>query len=398
MSKKKILYLTRDGLLEPLGQSQILSYLAPLSNKFLITIVSFEKKKDIENKLSYSYVKKICDDNNIEWIPLTYRQTFRSLGILMGFVDLILETLRTCNKKNIDCIHARSYYPAFVALLVNRINKIPFIFDMRALWPEELRESGRLKGNGFVWSVIKILEKKCLEHSKAVVSLTNAALEHLDIIHPQLCLKNKTVVIPTCANLERFKLKKRIFDQENITISCVGSILSGWFLVDTLEEVVNYIMENYPNVDFEFLTRDDSQKILSSIDPERKWKNRIKIESISFKDMPKRLSNHDGSVFFFSPNISKLGSAPTRMAELLGTGIPVLTNNGVGDVASIVKNNNVGVIIESENPNIPHACDKFIELVSEKSIDIVCRNTSEKLFSVGIGVKNYSLMYNKAAE
>ena len=60
MSKKKILYLTRDGLLEPLGQSQILSYLVPLSKNYNFHIVSFEKQDDLIDIKHFESIKSIC--------------------------------------------------------------------------------------------------------------------------------------------------------------------------------------------------------------------------------------------------------------------------------------------------------------------------------------------------
>ena len=44
-----ILYITYDGILEPLGQSQVLAYLEKLANDKTIYIISFEKKKDLKN-------------------------------------------------------------------------------------------------------------------------------------------------------------------------------------------------------------------------------------------------------------------------------------------------------------------------------------------------------------
>lgn len=46
MPKKKTLYLSYTGLLEPLGRSQILAYLSRLSDEYKFTIVSFEKAAD----------------------------------------------------------------------------------------------------------------------------------------------------------------------------------------------------------------------------------------------------------------------------------------------------------------------------------------------------------------
>ena len=51
----KVLYITYDGILEPLGQSQVLNYLEKLSEDHEITLMSFEKKQDTKN---INYLKK----------------------------------------------------------------------------------------------------------------------------------------------------------------------------------------------------------------------------------------------------------------------------------------------------------------------------------------------------
>ena len=43
----EILYLSRTGMLEPLGQSQVLSYLKGLSRSYRITLVSYESAPTI---------------------------------------------------------------------------------------------------------------------------------------------------------------------------------------------------------------------------------------------------------------------------------------------------------------------------------------------------------------
>jgi glycosyltransferase involved in cell wall biosynthesis len=390
--KKNILFITRNGLLEPLGQSQILSYLIPLSKDFSVNIISFEKASDIRNIALLDNIKSICVANNINWRPLTYRKTLRSLGILIGFIELFFKAMKVCKVHNIDLIHARSYYPTFITLLIHRLKKIPFIFDMRALWPEELVTAGRLKQNSLAFNIIKSLERKSLKKSAAVVSLTKAAVPHLVEILPKL--KQKIAVIPTCTNLERFKLNSNKVSSDNLTISCVGTLLSGWFKMNILKRVVHYLFESYPNVTFEILTRDNQEKILEELQLKPEWQNRIKIGAVPFAQMPERVSNHDGSMFFFNADISKLGSCPTRMGELLGCGVPVLANPGVGDVESIISENNVGVLINNESDEaIANACEAFVKLISEKDISLICRNTSQKLFSLNIGVQHYKAIY-----
>jgi len=47
-------------------------------------------------------------------------------------------------------------------------------------------------------------KRTCLRRAAAVVSLTHAAVEHLQAIYPQALQGQRIAVIPTCADLERF--------------------------------------------------------------------------------------------------------------------------------------------------------------------------------------------------
>ena len=42
--RKKILYISYDGILDPIGESQILSYLEKLCKDFDFYLITFEKK------------------------------------------------------------------------------------------------------------------------------------------------------------------------------------------------------------------------------------------------------------------------------------------------------------------------------------------------------------------
>ena len=44
-TKKKIIYITNNGVLEALGNSQILSYIYKLAQNYDITLISFKKRR-----------------------------------------------------------------------------------------------------------------------------------------------------------------------------------------------------------------------------------------------------------------------------------------------------------------------------------------------------------------
>ena len=75
MSNKN-LFITYDGLLDPLGQSQILPYLKIIAKEYPINVLSFEKK-NLENK---EKLKNLIGDSNITHQYLYYTSNFGKVG------------------------------------------------------------------------------------------------------------------------------------------------------------------------------------------------------------------------------------------------------------------------------------------------------------------------------
>ena len=72
----EVLYISLDGMMEPLGQSQVLKYLEKLSATFQINLISFEKIHDLENTKLLNEIIKKCAENQISWYRLKYRNGY----------------------------------------------------------------------------------------------------------------------------------------------------------------------------------------------------------------------------------------------------------------------------------------------------------------------------------
>ena len=55
-----------DGILEPLGRSQILSYLKALSSEYRIHLISFEKRKDLSDLTKKNQLHKEIEEADIK--------------------------------------------------------------------------------------------------------------------------------------------------------------------------------------------------------------------------------------------------------------------------------------------------------------------------------------------
>ncbi len=392
--KPKIIFLTRNGLMEPLGQSQVLRYLIGLSKDFNSTIISLEKKNDIKNTSLKISIQSQCDENNVNWVAKKYTNFF---GPFSHVID-ILKMIVTCfieAKKGANLIHARSYIPALAAMIVGKILNINYIFDMRALWPEELITSGRIKRDSFLHKILLLLERHAIKNAFSVVTLTNASLAYIfDLYEHEICHK-KVVVIPTCTDLEKFYPSNK---KSDYVIGCSGSVLSGWFDLDKLAVFYSFVAKKNPFMKFEVTTKDNHVIVTEFLHRRGVPIDRLRVFSSTVENMPSVNQHQCASVMFYKGNqLSELGRSPTRMAEVLGCGNPVVSNSGVGDVAEIVNQYNVGVILDNCDENsLELAYELFIELVSNSNTSHRCREAAEKVFSISSGVRSYAEIYNQA--
>ncbi len=94
------------------------------------------------------------------------------------------------------------------------------------------------------------------------------------------------------------------------------------------------------------------------------------------------VKRHIASVMFYAGGeVSELGRSPTRMAEILGCGLPVVANPGVGDVAEIIQKYRVGVLVTEGTPDsMNSAFRELLELMNDPELPGRCRRAAEKVF------------------
>lgn len=391
---KRILYLTRNGLLEPLGQSQIFPYLRGLSTDYEISLISFEKRVDFGDYRLINEVRLKYLQLGLRWIPLRFRSTPGLWAAAFAVLQLVSVSIwQWCLKAKPQLVHSRSYVPAAIALLLHWLTGVAFIFDMRALWPEELITAGRLHRGSFLHRALLFLERRCLQEADAVVSLTQAAVGYLQEQYPRELAGQRIAVIPTCADLNLFQPAEHD-PASPIVIGCIGTVLSGWFLINWLRAFFDSVARVEPTVRFELISRDAPEAILAALRPSQFWAHRLKIGSATPAQMPAIVQSHSASVMFFSGGLCKLGSCPTRMAEVLGSGRPVVASPGVGDIEQVIRQHRVGVLATGSSAVEMDACvAELLTLLQDTQLAIRCRSTAEQLFSLESGTAAYRQLY-----
>ena len=389
---KKILYISYDGLLEPLGQSQVLEYQKKLSNNNKIYIVSFEKKSLDTNNTFHNSTLNIIRSSNINWYRFKYHKTPSGLATAYDILIGIIYATFLIFRFNIKIIHARSYVPSVIALTIKKIIRIKFIFDMRGFWADERVDGGIWKNNSLLYKLAKWFEKKFIINSDHIVSLTNSGIEEIKKFNYIDHNMPEYSVIPTCANLNIFSYKPN--KNKNFTLGYVGSA-GTWYDFDSVIAAFIELLKIIPDAKFLIVNQNEHEYILDKLIKSNISQNNYELISANHSEVPSLMNQMDAGIFFIKQLFSKTASAPTKLGEFLGCGIPCFTNNKIGDMQLIIEEEGVGVSI----PDFSEACiesgvQKLVHLAQTNNISEKCVQASSKYFSLNNGVKRYNDIYS----
>ena len=86
-----VLFISYDGMTDPLGQSQVIPYLKGLSKKgHKITIISCEKVTRFEKQKAH--ISQLLNDSNIVWKPVIYSNLPSILSKQLNLFRIYKET------------------------------------------------------------------------------------------------------------------------------------------------------------------------------------------------------------------------------------------------------------------------------------------------------------------
>lgn len=405
-----VLYMLYDGLTDSLGRSQVLPYILGLRKLgYTFTIVSFEKPERFE--VDKGSIQKIVDNAEIKWVPLTYTASPPVLSTVYDVFQLRKTAERLHAETPFDIVHCRSYITSIVGLEMKRKHGVKFIFDMRAFYADE-RVDGKLwnlKNPVFkaVYNYFKKKEIEFLSEADYSVSLTSKGK---DIIHGWNNIQNQPVdveVIPCCADLDHFHpsqidqslqsdLKTKFeLTEDDFVITYLGSI-GTWYLLDEMLDFFKVLLEKRPNSKFLFITTDKPETILNPTKEKGISAQRVIISSAKREEVPTFLSLANAAIFFIQPVFSKSGSSPTKHGEMLGMGLPVIANSGVGDVDSIIEDTSSGILVKVFTTE---AYEKAVEQIDDllKIPTERLQAAAQKYYSLEEGVKSYNAVYESVS-
>lgn len=407
MSAKRILYLSYDGMTDPLGQSQVLPYLKGLGERggYTFTLLSCEKAERFAQHRQRLEI--ITQEAGVEWHPLPYTKSPPILSTLGDLRRMRKLAVKLHLEKPFDAVHCRGHVTSLVGLYLKERFGIKFLFDNRGFWADEKVDAGAWDLRNPVYKTVyryfKRKEKAMIEQCDQMVCLTHAGKADMLGWKNVSAVAKAITVIPCCADTLLFSpengagrtaaLRRELdLDKDAQVLVYLGSIGTWYMLEEMLDFFVAY-RNAYPAAKFLFITQDEHERIRHTAVAKGLPADSILIRPGIREEVPGLLSLAQHSLFFIRPTYSKISSSPTKQGEIMAMGIPVICNSGVGDSDAIVTNHQSGVLVREFGNQ---AYEKAVrELQQTKFNTGYIRQGAEQVFSLESGVQQYLKVYER---
>jgi glycosyltransferase involved in cell wall biosynthesis len=386
------LYICYQSIGEPLTQTQVIAYLEGLASAHhRLLLLTFEPATLKEE--SVPGIRDRLQEKGIEWHSLRYhkRPTLPATAwdILTG-IACGLHLVRQCK---IQLIHARSHVPGLIGVALKRLTGARLLFDVRGLMAEEYVDAGVWPANGLLFRVTKYFERVIVDASDGLVVLTKRGRTLLNDWYDKELSGKPLLVIPCCVDLRRAPANAPRPDRA-LTLAYAGK-LGGWYLTEQILSFFAIVKRALPGSRFEIWTQSDIAPIEAKL-----REHNIAIETcIGYcgpGDLLTRLSSHcDAAIAFIAPCLSKQSSSPTKIAEYLSAGLPVVINPGIGDLDDLIGRLRVGVTVTAFNDaGFELALQQLLRLLAERDLQARCRQTAAEYFDLRkVGWASYRHMY-----
>jgi len=396
----RALYLSYDGMCDPLGASQVMPYLLGLAARgHRISLISFEKpERTAEERTA---VRRSCEAAGIHWYPLAYHRWPPVLSTLYDVAAMRRLAARLHRREHFDLVHCRSYLAALVGLGMKRRAGVRFLFDMRGFWADERIEGGAWNPANPLYRLIYRFFKKSelafWEQADEVVSLTEEARRTIVATDP--CAA-PIAVIPCCVDFELFSsatTATRETARQLLGIAADARFLAylgSIGLSNMLDEMLDFFKsfrERHNGAKFLFITQSPEAEIIRAAAAKGIPESNIIVRAAHRPEVPKFMAAVDTGITFKRPSYSAKACSPTKLGEMLALEIPVVVNCGVGDVDRLVAEAGAGVIVESfDYESYRDAVTRLDELKPNMA---VWRRITRREFDLQIGIERYAAIY-----
>jgi glycosyltransferase involved in cell wall biosynthesis len=353
MRNDAILYILWNERLEKgLFRSQVidlLSHVQPmLAESKTLKVLAFVPF------LSYShyrsYIKKL-DDLDIKILVLPSPSIFSYLflhplllvPIQILLLPMILWRLR---ELRLLLIHCRGYPATLLGFLLSRLYRVPYVFDMRSLFPEEVVSSGHWKCDSSSYRLWKKLEHKLISASRYTLGVDPQFETYVRDINPG----TGYATLPIAVNVSLYYMDKTargesFWERMSAPIFVYVGSIGNWNSPDAYVQSVMTLCKYWKKARFLFCIDSGATTLYRKLRETLGSSKNFLVMTMDQCGIPAVLSQADIGLQLMLSDPDRGTRVGVKVIEYLAAGLPVLVTDAVGGAAAYVRRYEVGAIV-----------------------------------------------------
>ena len=305
------LYFSYDGVLDPLGQSQIVPYVSAISAAgHSLTVVSFEKVERTKEQIKLMEIK--FQKIGVKWVRLEFRSG--KLWVVKRLISGVLLIRKLCDNIQPDFVHLRGIIPAVIFQL--SYITIPSLYDFRGFALGEWTDMGKITQSSLLYRILNQLDRKAVNSASGLVVLEESAKLLLKKTYDVRNVPLK--VIRTCTDTKRYKKRKDIKNKENNTLRFV--FLGGArfpYRPDLALMLIKKLIEYGVPCNIDFINQGDRFVIDKASSLTGISKEKIRVLDCQHSEIPNILATYDCGIVMVESSYWRRVCSPTKLGEYL---------------------------------------------------------------------------------
>jgi glycosyltransferase involved in cell wall biosynthesis len=403
------LYICYQSMAEPLTHTQVVAYLEGLARAgHRMVLLTFEPRPPSEGEAK-AWAERL-EEKGIAWHWLHYHKSPTVPATAWDVFAGVAYGLGLVRKYRVRLLHARCHVPGLMALILRRLTGARLLFDLRGFMAEEYVDAGIWAAGGKLFRTTKRVERALVRAADGLVMLTEKARELLQRWYPREMAGKAVEVIPCCVDARRCWGQVPPGPASGTGAGLVRTVvyagkLGGWYLTEAMVRFVATAREIIPGLRWEVWTQSDPGGLRNLLGAYQ-LADHVAVGRVPPEALPQALGRARAALSFIKPCVSKLGSSPTKIAEYLAAGLPIISTAGVGDLDLLLTGQRsrdgkpLGVLVRDTTEEAYRAAvPELVRLLEDPRTPERCRAAAAEYFDLErVGWTCYGRLYRQLME